>query len=83
MAPYTVLQAVDGVPSGSGPDDTAYTVVGAYDARNAAHARHLAAERLPEEDVDRGVLLVAVTSKAWSTGHGKEKAETQRKIRSA
>jgi hypothetical protein len=41
------------------------------------------AETLPPEDVDAGVILIAVPARNWRTGRGTSKAETTRRIRSA
>ena len=71
-------------PAGREGEKIVYIVVEqSLEANNAEHARRRAAERLPAEEVDDGVTLVAVPARNWKTGHGTLKAETQRRIRSA
>lgn len=60
-----------------------YAIVGRFEASTPTQARRLAAETMPDDAVDIGVVLHAVPARNWDGGRGKEQAETTRRIRSA
>jgi hypothetical protein len=84
---YVVLQelssAAEGDDEGNAPETLTYVPLGTVEASSTPQARRRAAQQLPDAEVDRGVMLVAISARAWKSGRGQEKAEMERRFRSS
>jgi len=78
---YVVLEVGGNADGAVDPLET-FAVVANVEAANAEQARRMAGEDIPDEQLEKGVDLIAVPERNWRTGRGTLKAETTRRIRS-
>jgi len=83
VAPAREYVVLHGGVNNENATEKLYEVIGTVEAMSSDQATRKIAETLPDDQLERGVTLIAISARNWNSGRHTLKAETTRRIRSA